>query len=307
MAGLDHIRFFIDETIVGHRTGKIQAVVPVPATYYDKVVVPECRKLLSQIGSNAREFHGGKLKPTKQRTCRFYRKFLELFRNLSANVAVRTPLRCVITLDGTSLGTGPTFTSVKYHICHALEKVGISDCECMASEFSRQLVWLKDHFDAIAVRTFPNPLVLTFDNQYRYSSEMQRRRAVVCSDNKTRYMRLEDVFTIAANCLLDQWHSSVKVPRIHRMSFRDSRTEFGLQAADLFSHLYFNYVLAKLGDDRETTRFKADLLQELLPSLKMTSMDLAGMSLISVNGQKSFDLNTPYFGQQAILGPPAAD
>jgi hypothetical protein len=264
--------------------------------------VPECRKLLRQLGPQTKEFKGGQLKPGNQAT---YRSFLNLFRNLSAVVASQSPLRSVITLDGTSLWTGAIYDSVKYHICLALNRVGISDCELLAAEFSRHLVWLKDHFTAISNREFPNPIVLTFDNQYRYASEMKRLRAVVRNGNEiTSFKPLEEILTIAANCLLDQWTTPTKLPPLQQLSFRDSSEEFGLQAADLFSNLFFNYILAQLGHSDNKSTFKANVLQALLPSLNVAPDHLSDASLVALpDGQMSFQLNTQYFGLQTILGP----
>lgn len=97
----------------------------------------------------------------------------------------------------------------------------------------------------------------------------------------------------------------MKLPPLQQMSFRDSSTEFGLQAADLFSNLFFNYILAQLGDTRDKTLFKSNLLHDLLPSLNVDSEHISNASLVSLpDGQVSFELNTQYVGLQTILGPP---
>lgn len=84
----------------------------------------------------------------------------------------------VITLDGSSIQSGEPLVSVHQHIALALNRVGILDSEQVAQGFSRQLVWLKKHFEALTLRPFSNPLVVVFDNRYRYSQEMQRQRAI---------------------------------------------------------------------------------------------------------------------------------
>ena len=297
------ILLFIDETYLANGTGKIQTVIPVSVSLYQSVVVPECRKFLRHLGSNAKEFKGGNI---KRGNLKAYKSFLRLFTNLSAVVAAQSPLRSVITLDGNSLESGEPFASVHKHILLALNHVGISDSQQVAAAFSRQLVWLKEHFAAISSHTFPNPLVLTFDNQFSYDRQMQDHRAVMRNGGELdSFRKLEDILTIAANCLLQQWQLPVKLPPIQQMSFRDSATEFGLQAADLFCNLYFNFVLAELGHSDASTTFKAEVCHAFLPSLTVSNELRASANLVSLpDGRISFEMSDPYFGEQAILGPP---
>jgi len=298
------ILLFVDETYLADGTGQIQTAVPVPQSLYDTVIVPECRRLLAQSGPEAKEFKGGSLKPKNHKR---YKQFLRLFRNLAAIIAQQSPLRMVMTLDGTSLQSGEPLVSVQKHIAIALTRVGITDSDQVALGFSRQLVWLKDHFEALSLRPFSNPLVVIFDNRYRYSQEMQRHRVIHRNGVELPSSRaLEDVLTIAANCLLDQWKTPIALPRIQRMTFRDSSTEFGLQAADLFCNLFFNFVLSELGYSNKTVRLKAELCRELLPSLALTDDFRAKASLTPLpDGQTSFRLLDAKFGLRAILGPPA--
>ncbi len=95
------------------------------------------------------------------------------------------------------------------------------------------------------------------------------------------------------------------LPRIQQMTFRDSATEFGLQAADLFCNLFFNFVLSELGHSNDTVRLKAELCHELLPSLALAD-DFRAQAALTVlpDGQTSFRLLDPNGGIQAILGPP---
>ncbi len=172
---LQPILLFVDETYLADGTGQIQTAVPVPQSLYDTVIVPECRKLLAQFGPEAKEFKGGSLKAKNHKR---YKQFLRLFRNLAAIIAQQSPLRMVITLDGSSIQSGEPLVSVHQHIALALNRVGILDSEQVAQGFSRQLVWLKKHFEALTLRPFSNPLVVVFDNRYRYSQEMQRQRAI---------------------------------------------------------------------------------------------------------------------------------
>lgn len=300
---LQPILLFVDETYLANDTGQIQTVVPVPLSLYDTVIVPECRKLLAQFGPEAKEFKGGSIKPKNHKR---YRQFLRLFRNLAAIIAEQSPLRMVMTLDGSSIQSGEPLVSVHKHIALALNRVGITDSDHIAQGFSRQLVWLKDHFEALSLRPFPNPLVVIFDNRYRYSQEMQRQRAILRNGVEfTSFRKLEEILTIAANCLLDQWKTPVPLPRIQQMTFRDSATEFGLQAADLFSNLFFNFVLFELGHSNDTVRLKADLCRELLPSLAITDELRARANLTQLpDGRTSFELLDANFGIRAILGPP---
>lgn len=300
---LQSILLFVDETYLADGTGQIQTAVPVPQSLYDSVIVPECRRLLAQFGPEVKEFKGGSLKPTNRKR---YQQFLRLFRNLAAIIAQQSPLRMVITLDGSSIQSGEPLASVHKHIALALTRVGITDSDQVAQGFSRQLVWLKDHFDALTLRPFSNPLVVIFDNRYRYSQEMQRHRAILRNGVERASCRaLEDVLTIAANCLLDQWKTPIPLPRIQQMTFRDSFIEFGLQAADLFCNLFFNFVLSELGYSNDTVRLKAELCRELLPSLTLTDefRAKAGLTVLP-DGRTSFRLSDPNCGFRTILGPP---
>lgn len=222
---LQPILLFVDETYLADGTGQIQTAVPVPQSLYDTVLVPECRKLLAQFGPEAKEFKGGSLKPKNHKR---YKQFLRLFRNLAAIIAQQSPLRMVITLDGSSIQSGEPLISVHQHIALALKRVGIIDSDQVAQGFSRQLVWLKEHFEALTLRPFSNPLVVVFDNRYRYSQEMQRQRAILRNGVELASCRaLEDVLTIAANCLLEQWKTPMPLPQIQQMTFRDPSARRG--------------------------------------------------------------------------------
>jgi hypothetical protein len=295
------ILLFVDETYLSNGTGQVQTVVPVPLSTYRNVVVPECQRVLGELGPAAREFKGGKIRHGNQEQ---YKRFLRLFRNLASLVAEHSPLRTVITLDGAAIETGEPFLSAHRHVALALGRVGITDCEQLARAFSRKLVWLKDHFEAISVRPFSNPLVVTFDNKYRYSDHMQRQRAIQRGATIHSFRKLEDVLTVAANCLLDQWKKPMVLPPIEQLSFRESASEFGLQAADLFSNLYYNLVLSELGHSSDTVRLKADLCRELLPSIAISDELRSRAALTRLpDGQTSFQLLDANFGMQAILGP----
>ena len=294
------ILLFVDQTYLADGTGQIQTAVPVPQSLYDTVIVPECRRLLAEFGPEAKEFTGGSLKTRNRKR---YQQFLRLFRNLAAIIAGQSPLRMVITLDGSSIQSGEPFVSVHKHIALSLNRVGITDSDQVAQGFSRQLVWLKDHFAALTLRAFPNPLTVIFDNRYRYSQEMQRQRAIHRNGVELPGSRaLEDVLTIAANCLLEQWKTPIPLPRIQQMTFRDSATECGLQAADLFCNLFFNYALSELGYSNDTVRLKAELCQELLPSLTITD-ELRAQAIVAPlpDGQSSFRLVDAHFGIRTIL------
>jgi len=151
---------------------------------------------------------------------------------------------------------------------------------------------------------FPNPLVVTFDNKYRYSDNMQLQRAIQRGGTIHTFRKLEEVLTVAANCLLDQWKKPMALPPIQQLSFRESATEVGLQAADLFSNLYLSFVLSELGHSSDTIRLKADLCRELLPSIAISDELRTRAALIKLpDGQTSMQLLDANFGMRAILGP----
>ena len=196
-------------------------------------------------------------------------------------------------------------SEIETHLNLALAHIGIEDepTKLVAKSVSKQLTWLQDHLPSICEETIPNPVHLIFDGQYSDAKKLQKKRAILRYGNKiTSFQSLEGILTVAVKCLLDNRNYDLRViPKIEKITFRDSKAEFGVQAADLFSNLYFNFLLHEVfGESR--SELKADLLRELIPEISLTD-ELRGNLINRTSGKnRALELGDPDIGQRVVLG-----
>jgi hypothetical protein len=281
---LEPIHIFVDETFAHARSGFFQAAFPVPANIYGSAIVPQARKLLKQLGDEAIEFKGSAIKPGN---VRFYRDFLHLFINISAFIADHSPLYPIVSIDGMGAYGGQQFECVKWNVVGALNTLSITDSDKIAAEFSRQMLWLHWHLSTIAPKGFRNEVIFTFDDKYRHAAQTQAKRFFSGEQLIAPVLsKLETVFTTCANALFSEAKSEMKrndIGRVRRFRFVRSEQEFGLQAADLLSHLIYSAVRGALGIADTNTECKVALLREVMPNFEVDAELKGRLSVVAGN------------------------
>ena len=97
------------------------------------------------------------------------------------------------------------------------------------------------------------------------------------------------------------------MPRIRRFEFKNSKNEFGLQAADLFSHLLYNALKYEMGIRNEATTSKHEMLLGVCPAFQLPRNLAELLSIVRIkNGQKVQEevaCNKPDLISTFILAP----
>jgi hypothetical protein len=247
-----------------------QAAFPVPRNLYDSIIVPHSRSLLRELGRDAPEFKGTRIKRGNVRT---YREFLRLFTGVSIQIADHAPLYPVVALDGMVPYQGQQFQRLRWNVAGALDNLGVRDANNIVDEFSRQMLWLHRHLPFIAPHGFRNEVEFIADEKHSYVNESREPRffsgkglAVATQSS------LETVLTSCARTLLSHGASEMRMAtmgRVARFRFARSPAEFGLQAADVLSHLQYSALRAAVGIEDDTTCAKAELLAEVMPDFRL--------------------------------------
>ncbi len=294
---LQPIEIFVDETFFHDRSGFLQAAFAAPKDIYDQVIVPRSRELLKQLGPQAKEFKGSAI---KRGNVRPYREFLYLFIDISARIADQAPLYAVVSLDATTAYAGQQFDCVRFNVVGALNNMHVTDADFLAEEFSRQMLWLHRHFPLIAPRGFRNDVVLTFDAKYLHAEESRAARffsgdKLIVATTST----LESVFSSCARTLFSDHRSDIRLPnigRVDRFRFVRSPDEFGLQAADVLSHLLYSAIRKSMGINDPGVDFKVQVLNEVMPDFEIDDALRASLTVVTgPDGRQDLRLTNPQF------------
>lgn len=275
MANAIHpIFMFVDESYLDSpsgRTGTIQSIVTLSSEHY-QFLKPQFESFLKELPGSQDEFKGGRLNSQSKEA---FKKFGCLFKNIAAFNAYRYDLKSVFTIDGVEHDRGCDVAWVEQEVRSTLTSHEIDNCDALTAAFSTQLNWFIDHFPAVSAQGFSNPFYVMMDNRSTNAEEM----LAVESNGQD----LEEIFAKAARKVLAK--SKIKISDLRLFSYRFSQKEFGLQAADLFSHLLFNFLKDKLGCASRKTKIKSDFIQELLPSLEIPQTELTDFEMVEMGGQ----------------------
>jgi hypothetical protein len=188
----------------------------------------------------------------------------------SAQIAEQFPLFPIVTIDAMAVYGGKLFKQLSDNVLGTLAQFGIGNEDQLAFEFSRQILWLHIHFPHITHKRFVNHLILCFDNKHRYAQKMRALR--MFQNNQLiapTFWQLEHTFRSFANTIFKHLRPRIMIPTIDRFQFQWSPAEFGLQAADLFSHLTFNAIKHDLGIVNQNTSLKGRLLKQAVPTFSV--------------------------------------
>lgn len=179
-----------------------------------------------------KEFHG---KAINAGNADIYLRFLRYFVNAAAGVSDQADLHPIVTVDAEAQYIGGNTRWLFEQVTGALKNLGLENEDHLVAEFSRQILWLYLHWKKVPTPRFRNLLVLLFDNKHRYAQKFKVERLVVNEKLIAPLSgELGKTMTSFANTVLEP---RLPIPRISRFDFQWSPSEFGLQAADLFSNL----------------------------------------------------------------------
>jgi len=258
---------FVDETYLLDRTGFLQSAMPIPLNIYSQQLVPQSSDLLRQLGQDAKEFKGSAVKAGN---ANIYRQFLAAFINVSAHISDHAPVFPIVAVDASGIYSGKNYDWVYKNVTGGLANMGIHDEDQLAAEFSRQVLWIYNHYKKITNLKLTNELLLCFDNKHQYAERMQALRAM--TNDKLiapTLWQLEDAMRSFANTLFANLDPKIPIPRIDRFQFRWSPLEFGLQAADLLCHLIYCGIKHEMGIADDNTQLKAGILKEVMPAFAL--------------------------------------
>lgn len=272
------IYVFIDETYLLHGTGFVQAAVPVPHELYSSTLVPLCRQALAELGTDAREFKGAGIKNGNKNV---YLKFLRYFVNVAASLGDQADLHPIATVDAIAQYEGDTFKAIRDNVMGGLKNLGIENQENLLAAFSQQVLWLHHHWKKISNTRYANPLVLLFDNKHRYAQQFDER---VLHVNRQLiapvFWELGKTMTSVANTLFERLEPVIPISRINRFDFQRSEKEFGIQAADLLSHLLYSAVKYEMGIRDGNNNVKYWLLRQVMPGFACASELRAALRIV---------------------------
>lgn len=283
----DPILLFIDEAYLSGQTGFVQSCVVVPRDAYQNKVVPEATCLLKRLGKDAKEFKASKIKPGNSR---IYTEFLQLFVNHIAAVSDVSTMRSVVSVDAQGCYSGKNFQWLNPQVLGAMQNLGLKDVSELGNEFTRQVLWLYNHWPKIGgMGKYKNPLIITFDEKHKYAKQCKQMQFISAPGTPAILTGVHEVLTSFANCLFKKCLIPIRlVPSIKDFRFGWSPAEFGIQAADVLANLMYNSVLFNMGVKTPATSVRTAILQELMPGLNVptaltTSMKRCGNEVVCTN------------------------
>lgn len=282
---IDPILLFVDESYFVNNSGFVQACVAVPRDTYQNNIVPQCKLLLSQLGPNAKEFKGNKI---KQGNASIYEAFLKLFINAMAGLSDISKMNSIVTVDAQGPYSGRNVTWINRNVDGAMQRLGIQGTTHLATEFSKQILWLYHHWPKLCGRKYHNPLIVFFDEKHNYAQQCQQMQFVSAPGTPAILQSTNRTLTSFANSLFGQMEPKRDVSKIIDFTFSRSDNEFGLQAADLLAHLMLNSLRTALGSATPNMKLREGMLQVFMPGhctpqALIQSLQLQGSDIKCIN------------------------
>ncbi|NLE36848.1 MAG: DUF3800 domain-containing protein, partial [Pirellulaceae bacterium] len=203
------------------------------------------------------------------------------FINVSAHISDQAPIFPIVAVDASGVYSGENYDWVYKNVTGGLANMGIHDEDQLAAEFSRQILWIYNHYKKITDRKLTNELVLCFDNKHQYAGRMRALRAM--TNDKLivpTLWQLEYTMRSFANTLFAYMEPKIPIPKIDRFQFQWSASEFGIQAADLLCHLIYSGIKNAMGITEGNIQLKASILREVMPAF---ALDAALMNSLAIS------------------------
>lgn len=258
---LQDIYVFIDETYLLNNSAFLQSAIPIPADFYLQELIDNSRNLLDSLGPNAKEFKGSKIRPGNVST---YRDFLTLWIDACATVGDQVTLYPIVSFGSQSSYAGTDVEQMKSEIESALLSIQSGVHPELLDEVCRQIKWIIHHFHRVAPSSFENKMILYFDNKHRYAQLMRDTKAVVGDYSNVVFWRTEKIIRTCLNTKLPHLTPRYRIPNLRKFTFTWSTTQFGLQAADVLSHLIYSGIRYEMGIQDLITETKRKLLGEFI-------------------------------------------
>ncbi len=278
------IYVFIDETYLLNNSAFLQSATPIPADLYQQVLIDDSRNLLNSLGPHAKEFKGSKIRPGNVST---YRDFLRLWIDACASVGDQVPLYPIVSFGSQSSYAGTDVEQIKSEIESALLSVQSGVHPELLAEVCRQIKWLVHHFHRAAPSSFTNEMILYFDNKHRYAQLMRDTRAVVGDYSNVVLWSTEKIIRTCLNAKLPNLTPGYRFPNLRKFTFAWSTTQFGLQAADVLSHLIYSGFRYEMGIQDPITETKRELLEEFILEFAIDDALRAILTVGTSNNGKS--------------------
>jgi hypothetical protein len=259
----DPILLFVDESYLSAESGFIQSCVAVTRDAYQNAIIPEARRLLGRLGSTAKEFKASKLKAGNVTV---YTDFLQLFVNHMAAVSDASQMCSIITVDAWGPYQGNNFRWLLPQVVGAMQNLGLKNTDKLAAEFTRQILWLYNHWPKLCGRKYKNPLIVVFDNKHSYAKECRELQFVSAPGTPAILQAVNRTLTSFANSLFRILEPRRDVSSIQDFTFAWSEDECGIQAADLLSNVTLNALKHSLGISSPTVQLRGDVLRSLMPA-----------------------------------------
>lgn len=266
------IKFFIDEIYFAKKSGFMQAILFAPERTYEKQIIPECKKLLSSIGPNCKEFKG---KNISKKNMKAYINFLALFVDVSVIFSDQYKMRPLVSIDSYDFYSDQMHKNILHEIKKAFNKSSNTHHEKVFSDFVTQIIWLVHHFKDLTQTTFINGFEFIFDNKFSYAKDIKKFKMFKDMSGRQVVLEIRRILKIFAQSILEKFG----VKNVQGWSYQDSSECFGLQAADLLVHLVYSCLKFEKGLKERTAEAKREVLRTFLPNF-----------LANLNVSEDFDL-----------------
>ena len=138
-----------------------------------------------------------------------------------------------------------------------------------------------------APSSFTSKMILNFDNKHRYAQLMRETRAVVGDSSNIVFWTTEKIIRTVLNKFMPHLTPNYKIPNLRKFTFTWSTEEFGLQAADVLSHLIYSGIRYEMGIQDEITATKRELLDEFISDFRVDDDLRAKLNIGTSNEGKS--------------------
>lgn len=257
------ILLFVDETLFPDTTAFVQTALPFIRNVYEEHLRPKAAELLRKLGKDAKEFKGGKI---CKGNAHIYKDFFERIMLVLGAQAKKSDMRPIVSVNASDVYEGKNSELAYNVICKKLLQVGISNIPQATSEFAKQLLWLHNHFPQIRPRQVPNSFDLIFDEKHSYAKELRDLRVIRRIDGSVVFLEFGEILTSCANMLFRRvLRPTIEPVRVRHFQFESSRDSFGIQAADILTHLVYIALMHNKGLKTKNSALKVSLLREFFP------------------------------------------
>jgi hypothetical protein len=260
----DHpARVYVDESYGDSLSFLVQTAITLPAGDAEAAFN---QTIEAKIAENPRfdrdEFKARDVGPKNRHV---FQWFLQQAVNVLALVGDHTPCRTVISIDGMGNYKTDVYNRLYEQLKGSLSDIGYHPAEEIghARDFIRQVIWLHARLPKLVPPLGAGGVELLFDDKYGMDKLFEEDITAWVPKNGAKVRFVEKrwkAYTRLLQILLRVLPTTKQFPEVSKFTYIDSKSNYLIQAADLFSNLTLNAIKHRAGVTNDLIRQKYEML-----------------------------------------------